>query len=147
MGGSNHQELIVGSSHLRIQSSHLIFTFCAGLHSSVFTCGNFTKIFCLHFFTLPEIMSSLSSHLSNHNLQSSQKPGQAPIMPNHLYRSNNKQLLHPLQHKATGFMILPLPFVAKYCNDKESATFIHFLHLFCCFLHNILLCNLMAKTA
>ena len=74
-GESNQQELILGSTHLRIQSSHLIFTLCAGLHSSVFTCRNFREIFNLHFFTLSKIVCSFSSHLRDHNLQSSQKPG------------------------------------------------------------------------
>ena len=32
--GYNKPELILGSSHLRIQSSHLVITFSAGLHSS-----------------------------------------------------------------------------------------------------------------
>ena len=76
--GSNQQELFFGSSHLRILSSQLIFTLCAGLHSSVFTCGDVRKIFSLHFFTLPKIVSSLSSHLRNHDLQSSQGPIRAP---------------------------------------------------------------------
>ena len=35
---SNMPELILRSLHLRIQSSHLIFTFFAGVYSSVLTC-------------------------------------------------------------------------------------------------------------
>ena len=47
-GGSNQLQLIFGSSHLRIQSSHLIFTFFADFHSSVFTRGRLGEIFSLH---------------------------------------------------------------------------------------------------
>ena len=35
--GSNQSELILGYSHLGIQTSHLIFTFPDGLYSSVFS--------------------------------------------------------------------------------------------------------------
>ena len=41
--GSNQPKLIFGSLPLRIQSSHLIFTFSNGCHSSVFTCGKLEK--------------------------------------------------------------------------------------------------------
>ena len=61
--GSNQQELNSGSSHLRIQYSHLIFTFIAGLRSSVFTYRKFRQIFSVHFSTLTKIVSSFSSHL------------------------------------------------------------------------------------
>ena len=76
--GSDQLKLGLRSSHLRIQSSHLIFTFFAGLHSSAFTCEKVLSNLSLHFFTQPKIMSSLSSHLRNHNLQSLQKLGQGP---------------------------------------------------------------------
>ena len=78
-GRRSHQlELIFRTSHLTIQSSHLMFTFSAAVHSSVFTHGKFGKIFSLHFFTWPKDVSSLSSQLRNHNPHSSQKPGYKP---------------------------------------------------------------------
>ena len=67
--GANQPELILGSVHLRIQSSDLIVTFSAACNSSVFTCGRFVKIF-----TLPKVLSSTSSHWRKYNLQSSHKP-------------------------------------------------------------------------
>mgnify|MGYP001794180487 CR=1 FL=1 len=48
--GPNQPESILGSSHLRIKSSHLVCKFSAGLHSSIFTCGNLGEIFSLHIF-------------------------------------------------------------------------------------------------
>ena len=45
----------------------------------VFTGGNFGEIFSLHYFTLPQNESLLSSHLWNYDLQSSQTPGEDPI--------------------------------------------------------------------
>ena len=65
--GSNQSELTLGSTHFRIQSLEydIIFTFSAGLQSSVFLCGTFGEIFSIHFLTLPKIVYSLSSHLQN----------------------------------------------------------------------------------
>ena len=43
--GSIQPELILGSSPLKIQSSHLIFTLSADLHSSALKCRNSEKCF------------------------------------------------------------------------------------------------------
>ena len=67
--GANQPELILGSVHLRIQSSDLIVTFSAAFKSSVFTSGRFVEIF-----NMPKIMSANSSHWREYNLQSSHKP-------------------------------------------------------------------------
>ena len=67
--GSNQPKLNSGSLHLQIQSSYLIFTLSAGLHSSFFTWGKFEEIFRLHSLALPKILSSLSSHLGSYNFQ------------------------------------------------------------------------------
>ena len=70
--------------------------------SPVLTVGTLGEIFCLHFSTLPRIMSSPSSNLKNHNLQSSRKPVRAHT-EQHDLSSTISSLLHmrqdlPLKH-------------------------------------------------
>ena len=64
-------EMIFISSNFRIQSSNLVIFFIPHI-------WKFQGIFRLYFFTLPKIEWSLSSHLRNHNLLSSQQLAYGP---------------------------------------------------------------------
>ena len=48
--GNNQLEFTFGSLLILIQYLCLGFTFFASLHYSVFKCGKFEEVFCVHFF-------------------------------------------------------------------------------------------------